>query len=76
MNKLSKILICIIILLLIVLGYLIYKVNYFKDGYIQASNTLYDQTKLLEDSGIKIISDEKNKTEIHIKQSDKVIIEQ
>ncbi|MBP3801313.1 MAG: hypothetical protein J6I85_04670 [Clostridia bacterium] len=76
MNKLSKILICIIILLLIVLGYLIYKVNYFKDGYIQAAEALCDHAKLLEDSGIKIISDENNKTEIHIKQSDKVIIEQ
>ncbi len=75
MNKLSKILICIIILLVIALGYLIYKVNYFKDGYLQASNTLYDQTKLLEDSGVEIISNENNKTEIHIKQSGKVIID-
>ncbi len=75
MSKTCKILIGIIIILVIVLGYLIYKVNYFKDGYFQAANTLYEQTKLLEDSGVEIINIDGKKTEIHIKESNKVIID-
>lgn len=75
MNKTSKILIGIIILLIIALGFFIYKFNYFKNGYLEAANNAYNQTKILEDHGIQIITTDKNKTEVHIKDSSKVIID-
>jgi len=76
MDKTSKIFLCIIILLALVIGYLVYKVNYFKNGYLKAANALCNQTKLLEDSGIEIISENNNPPQIHLKDTNKVIIEQ
>lgn len=75
MDKFSKIFLGIIIILVILSGFLFYKVTYFKKGYEQAANTLYEQTKLLEDSGIEIISKDNNKSEIHIKDINKVVVE-
>jgi TM2 domain-containing membrane protein YozV len=61
MNKLNKIFLIIIILLIIALGYMTYKMFYFKNGYTNAANKLYEQTKMLEDSGMvfNITNDEK-----------------
>lgn len=75
MNKTSKILLCIIILLIVALGYFIYKFEYFKDGYLQATHSLYERTKLLEDSGVEIITVNNGKEEVHIKKVNTVIMD-
>lgn len=75
MDKISKIFLVIIALLIVLSGFLFYKIIYFKKGYEQASNTLYKQTKLLEDSEIEIVSKDDNKSEIHVKNINKVILE-
>lgn len=75
MNRTSKIFLFIIILLVIALGYLTYKVIYFKDGYIQAATTLYEQITMLENSGIRFVNTDKGNLEIHIKESNNVIMD-
>ena len=75
MNKIFKVFLCIIIVLLVVVGYLFYKVIYFKNGYLDAANQLYEQGKLLEDSGIEIIRINDGDPEIHIKQVNNVIMD-
>lgn len=75
MNKITKILVGIVVILIIALGFFIYKFIYFKNGYLGAANNAYNQAKILEDHGIQIITTNNNETEIHIKDISKVIID-
>ena len=75
MNRLSKILVGIIILLIIALGFFIYKFIYFKNGYLESANAAYNHAKILEDHGVQVIVNSDNKTEVHIKDINTVIID-
>ncbi len=75
MNKLSKIFLVIIVILLLTLGLMTYYMFYWRNGYLNAANAMYEHAKLLEDSGVQIISIDDGDPQVHITKSDKVIIE-
>lgn len=75
MNKLSKIFLIIILLLMIALGIMTYYMFYWREGYLSAANTMVELVGTLEESGVELRSEEDGANKVIIKQPDKVVIE-
>ena len=62
MNKLSKILLAIIILLVIALGIMIYYYFYWRDGYLSAANELMKTNEAIREKGYEIQVEDEGQT--------------
>lgn len=60
MNKLNKIFLVIIILLIMALGIMTYYYFYMRNAYLNSANRMVQITELLEENGIGIYSDDTN----------------
>ncbi len=76
MKRLNIILLIIIIILAIVLGFMTYYMFYWKNGYLNASNTMVEIFETLEDAGVKIQSIDNGPSQVIIKQKNKIIMEE
>ncbi len=62
MNKLSKILLAIIILLIIALGVMTYYYFYWRDGYLSAVNELMKTNEAIREKGYEIQVEDEGQT--------------
>lgn len=67
MNKLSKILLVIIVLLTIALGVMIYYYFYWRDGALFTSNEMLKMTKAMEKEGYGIKIEDEGETYVMVK---------
>lgn len=75
MNRLSKILLAITIILLIGLGGMTYYMLYWRSAYFTASNQLTENLDFFEDAGVTIKSKDDGPAEVIIKKQNKVVFE-
>lgn len=76
MRKSSIIFLVIIIVLSIVLGFMTYYMFYWKEGYLNAANTMVEIMGTLEDAGVEIQNTDGGTSQVIIKQQNKVIMEE
>lgn len=67
MNKLSKILLVIIVLLTIALGVMIYYYFYWRNGALFTSNEMLKMTKAMEKEGYGIKIEDEGETYVMVK---------
>ncbi len=67
MNKLSKILLVIIVLLTIALGVMTYYYFYWRDGALFTSNEMLKMTKAMEKEGYGIKIEDEGETYVMVK---------
>ena len=75
MNKISKILLVIVIILVIALGIITYYMFYYREAYVGAATEIYEHIKTLEDAGVRVETDENGTSKVILSQDNKVIIE-
>ena len=75
MNRMSKILLVIVMIAVIALGIITYYMFYYREGYITAATEIYEHIKTLEDAGVRIETDENGTSKVILSQNNNVIME-